>query len=264
MNKAVVGVGMVAAATVLMPTAAQADSAYRYWSYWTGGDQWSYSARGPAFRVPTDGSVEGWRFVVSPKDGSQATPPMTASSFDALCPQSAAVPAGQKRVAVVIDFGAPGIAPVGETTPGRTVQCVTVPQNQTGLQILQGVAELRFHPSGLICGIAGFPATECPGQAARTASPTPSRSAVASAAPVQPALPPATRASKAASDPPSPTPTPSTPAPTYAQPSPVALPLDSADPPATATTPPAWIAAIGAAMIAALLGLALLVRKGRG
>ena len=231
MNRLASGIGAVAfLAMASVPMPAHAD-AYRYWSYWTGGDQWTYSARGPGFRVPPDTGVEGWRFVVSPKDGSQAVAPVTASSYDALCPGSAAPAAGQKRVAVVIDFGAAGIAPVGETTPATSVQCVTVPQNQTGLQVLQGVAQLRFHTSGLICGIAGFPATECPGQTVRTATPTP---------------------------------TPSAPEPTYAQPSAVALPLNGDPEPTTSSTPPAWIAAIGAAMIAALLGLAVLARRGRG
>lgn len=262
------GIGAVAfVAMASVPVPAHAD-AYRYWSYWTGGEQWTYSARGPGFRVPTDASVEGWRFVVSPRDGSQAVAPATASGYDALCPGSAPPPADQKRVAVVIDFGAAGIAPVGETPPARSVRCLTVPETETGLQILQGVAQLRFHTSGLICGIAGFPATECPGQTVRTAaSPSPSRTAAAPAAPA-PVAPVAPVAPLGTPDPatsfPTPTPTPSAPAPTYAQPSPVALPLDGGPEPASATTPPAWIAAIGAAMIAALLGLAVLARKGRG
>lgn len=266
-GRVAVGIGAVVLATVLAPTAAQADSAYRYWSYWTGDDQWTYSPRGPGFRVPGDKAVEGWRFVVSPKDGSQATPPASASQYDALCPGSAAPPAGQKRVAVVIDSGAAGIAPVGESPPALTVSCVTVAANQTGLQVVQGVAPLRFHPSGLICGIAGFPATECPGQTPRTASPTPGRSTPAAPPPAQAApeaagAPLATREPTTAAK--SPTPTPTAPTPTYAQPSPVALPLDTTQPTSDTTAPPVWIAAIGAAMIAALLGLAVLARKGRG
>ncbi len=264
MNRLASGIGAVAfLAMASVPMPAHAD-AYRYWSYWTGGDQWTYSARGPGFRVPPDTGVEGWRFVVSPKDGSQAVAPVTASSYDALCPGSAAPAAGQKRVAVVIDFGAAGIAPVGETTPATSVQCVTVPQNQTGLQVLQGVAQLRFHSSGLICGIAGFPATECPGQTVRTATPTASRSTVAPVAPLASVAPSASALPNKATSSATPTPTPSAPEPTYAQPSPVALPLNGDPEPTTNSTPPAWIAAIGAAMIAALLGLAVLARRGRG
>ena len=62
-----------------------------------------------------------------------------------------------------------------------------------------------------------------------------------------------------------PTPTPSlrTPSPTDT-PSPVALTLPESTDPATNPTPPPWLAAIGVTMIAALLGLAILVRRGRG
>ncbi len=259
---------MVAGAAMLAPTAAHADSTYRYWSYWTGGPEWSYSARGPGFRVPPDAGVEGWRFVVSPRDGSQAAAPGAPSAYDALCPGTAAAPAGQKRVAVVLDFGAAGIAPVGESTPARSVTCVTAGAGATGLQVLQQVARLRFAPSGLICGIAGFPASECPGQAARTASPTATPKASDQLAPPgQVPVPAVTAApdlqvatpSVTASTTPTPTPTASA----YDQPSPVALPLGGEQPAPPATTPPAWIAAIGAAMIAALLGLAVLARRGR-
>jgi hypothetical protein len=256
------------AALALMPPPVQAQT-YRYWSYWTGGDQWTYSNRGPAFRSPPDGGVEGWRFVVSPRDGSQATPPGTASDYPQLCPGTAVAPAGQKRVAVVIDFGPPGIAPVGQTPPENTVTCLTVPTDATGLQTLQKAAELRFHTSGLICGIAGFPATECPGQAASGNTPTPSDTPTPVPQPpeVQP-LPdtPVDDSLPAATDTPtSPAPPRSTgsPPPTDA-PTPVAL--TASDPPGPAPGEagvPAWVAAIGAAMIAALLGLAMLARRGR-
>jgi hypothetical protein len=263
-----VGIGMVAGAALLLPTGAHADSTYRYWSYWTGGEQWDYSARGPGFRVPADAGVEGWRFVVSPKDGSQAAAPEAPSTYDALCPATVPAPAGQKRVAVVLDFGAPGIAPVGEPTPPRSVTCVTAAAGATGLQVLQQVARLRFAPSGLICGIAGFPASECPGQTARTAPATATPKAPeAPAAPGQVPVPgvttdpdlPVITPSVTRSATPTPTPTAST----YDQQSPVALPLGGEQAAPPASTPPAWIAAIGAAMIAALLGLAVLARRGR-
>lgn len=272
--RAAFGVGMVVGVTtMLIPGAVQAETAYRYWSYWTGGEQWNYSARGPGFRVPPDRGVEGWRFVVSPKDGSQATPPGASNRFDDLCPAVSPAPAGEKNVAVVIEFGAAGIAPVGETPPPPTVSCVTVPTAETGLQILQGVAPLRFHPSGLICGVAGFPATECPGQTSRSTSPQPSTGDAPPAArptpvaaPTTVTAPTPTRRSangqatpSAAADDPTPVATGSP----SAWPSPVALPLDSGDTSGDPPSPPAWITAIGAAMIATLLGIAVLVRRGR-
>lgn len=255
----------------------QATQTYRYWSYWIGGDAWSYSARGPGFRVPPDGGVEGWRFVVSPKDGSQASPPATSSRFDDLCPGQPPAPAGQKRIAVVIDPGAPGIAPVGNKAPPKSVNCITAASAATGLQVLQQVTTLRFQSSGLICGIAGFPASECPGQAAAppsTPKPTAGSGATPAstsrgAAPVAPVAPvdmgadsePFDAAPSAAATPAA---TPSVPL-AAGSPAPSAVAMTFPDSPTDEPggSPPAWIAAIGAGMIAALLGLAMLIRRGR-
>lgn len=267
-TRALAGVGAaVILAAVAMPPA-HAETTYRYWSYWVGGDAWSYSARGPGFRVPPDAGVEGYRFVVSPKDGSQASPPTTASTYEQLCPGQPAPPAGQKRVAVVLDFGAPGIAPVGETPPATSVQCMTVDQGATGLQTLQTFAQLRFHSSGLICGIAGFPATECPGETSHTAGPSPSPSPTVTGvvpSPVTVATAAAPLATPSVSIPASPTPAPtvsSAPLPSD-MPSAVALSLQSPAPPKPTPATPAWIAAIGVTLIAGLIGLALLARRGR-
>lgn len=265
------GVGAAVLLTAALTPAAHAETTYRYWSYWIGGESWTYSARGAGFRVPPEAGVEGYRFTVSPKDGSQAAPPATASSYEALCPGQPAAPEGQKRVAVVLDFGPAGIAPVGEAPPATTVQCVTAPVAATGLQVLQQVAQLRFHSSGLICGISGFPATECPGQSAATATRPASLSPTPTASTARPVLPsPApTRAaasitpsvSTSATASPSPTPTPTV-SPVIAATA-VALGSQTSPPADQQPATPAWIAAIGAGMIAALLGLALLARKGR-
>jgi hypothetical protein len=267
--RVVAGTGaMVCAAVALAPAVAHADG-YRYWSYWTGGQSWSYSARGPGFLVPDDGAVEGWRFVLSPEDGSQATAPATPSAYDQLCPGQPAAPAGKKRIAVVIDFGPAGIAPVGESPPPTSISCVTAPARATGLQVLQQVAKLRFQASGLICGIAGFPARECPGQSVKaiTGSPPaqPERPAPVAPAPAitadRPGAPPTTLpdGSPRPTDSPTPTQAPSTPT---DQPSAVALAVPAESPQEPSAQPPAWIAAIGATMIALLLAVALLLRKG--
>lgn len=260
---------MLLAAFASAPAHAQA---YRYWSYWNGGDQWTYSARGPGFQVPADRAVEGWRFVVSPKDGSQAVPPSAPSSYDALCPGQPAPPIGKKRVAVVLDPGAVGIAPVGDTPPASSVSCLVADESATGLQILQQIATLRFHTSGLICGINGFPSKECPGQSPATLPPPePSPSftgqqvptpVAASSVPTPASSTPSTRPSSTPSrrPPTTPAPQPSSPGP---RPSAVALSLGSEPPPPSGGGTPAWISAIGAAMIAALLAIAFLMRRGQ-
>lgn len=260
----------VIAAVALAPAPAQS-STYRYWSYWNGGEQWTYSSRGPAFTVtPADG-VEGWRFVVSPKDGSQATAPAAASNYAQLCPGQPAAASGSKRVAVVIDYGPSGIAPVGEAPDSLSATCLTVPEAETGLQILQRVAQLRFHSSGLICGIAGYPAKECPGQAtAEVTAPTPQATPTATPAPTTD-LPAPARAPEddAPNSPPgssasaSVTPTASSSGTPSEAPSAVALELPETPAPAADQQVPAWVAAIGATMIAVLLGLALVIRRGR-
>jgi hypothetical protein len=171
-------------------------------------------------------------------------------------------------VAVVIDPGPAGIAPVGETPPQATTTCVTAPATDNGLRVLQRVAELRFHSSGLICGIGGFPATECPGQTtSRPASTTPSTTAPAAPDPVgvpTPAEVTVPQTPSEGSPAVTPTPTPSTRTTATDTPSPVALALPESAEPAASPAPPPWLAAIGVTMIAALLGLAILVRKGRG
>ena len=265
--RGIAGVGVVVMATIALTPVPAQSTTYRYWSYWNGGDQWTYSSRGPAFQVtPADG-VEGWRFVVSPKDGSQATAPASPSSYQQLCPGQPSPPAGKKRVAVVIDSGPSGIAPVGETPPPLSVTCLTAPTAETGLQVLQRVARLRFHPSGLICGIAGFPASECPGQSAAqqaTTSPRPSltpRSGSTAPAPeVQQTSPderPTAKQSSAPSD------TSSSQAAPSEAPSAVAMELPETPAPTNQPQVPPWVAAIGATMIAVLLGLALAIRRGR-
>ncbi|HSI93394.1 MAG TPA: hypothetical protein VK925_07820, partial [Jiangellaceae bacterium] len=51
--------------TLIGPLAAQADDAFRFWSYYQwDGDNWAFAPTGPADTRPADGDVEGWRFAV--------------------------------------------------------------------------------------------------------------------------------------------------------------------------------------------------------
>ncbi|HVQ19279.1 MAG TPA: SCO2322 family protein [Actinomycetes bacterium] len=134
-------------------------TSYRYWVYWTGGTgDWTFSSRG-ADRVPADGTVDGWRFAISQEAGSSATP-RPASSFDAICGSMAPVD-GMKRVGLVVDFGVSGDAPPGETPPsGPVAQCVLAKPAANGYALLTKVTSLRVS-AGMICGIAGYPASGC-------------------------------------------------------------------------------------------------------
>jgi hypothetical protein len=103
--------------------------------------------------------VDGWRFAVSPATTS-TIPPRPAPSFSRLCGSTAAQE-GHKRVGLVVDFGTTGDAPAGESPPSPITTCAVVPDDANGYEVLMTVAQLRTDDSGLICGVNGFPATEC-------------------------------------------------------------------------------------------------------
>jgi hypothetical protein len=143
--------------TALAPMASQA-AAYRYWSYWLGTDAgWEFASVGPAFRLPADGTVEGWRFSVSGVEGNSA--PSMAADFETVCAETAAEE-GRKRVAVIVDSGASADAPEGEQPPGAWAMCIVADEGATGYDVLRAAASVRTE-RGLICAIAGYPSRGC-------------------------------------------------------------------------------------------------------
>lgn len=174
-RRAIVPVLAVAVAVVVpsavLPAASQA-AAYRYWSYWLGADGgWAFSNVGPAFRSPSDGTLEGWRFSVSGVEGNHA--PSFAADFEAVCGDTAPED-GRKRVAVVVDPGLPADAPEGEQPPGAWAMCVVAEPRATGYDVLRAAATVRAE-RGLICGIGGYPARGCADVIADP-TPTPTKS----------------------------------------------------------------------------------------
>jgi hypothetical protein len=113
---------------------------------------------GPSVEVK-DGDVEGWTFVFSNND-IPAVSPMMDPDFATLC-DGVPETAGKVRVGLVVDFGDGKIAPAGETPMEFFSDCVVVPQGSVGLDVLTSVLDVRAGESGLICGIAGYPAEEC-------------------------------------------------------------------------------------------------------
>lgn len=132
-------------------------TSYRFWSYWIGGSDWTFSTQGAA-RRPADGTVDGWRFAISP-DSASALSPRHSPSFNRLCKGTPAQE-GQKRVGLVVDYGTPEDAPDGESPPSMITSCAVVPEDANGYAVLTTVAGLRSE-GGLICGINGYPPTEC-------------------------------------------------------------------------------------------------------
>jgi len=142
-------------------TPAHAEKGYRYWGYFQaapGANTWTAAMTGPTVTLK-DGAVEGWTFTASSND-IPATTPMADPDFAELCGSTPAV-SGKIRVGIVVDFGTGDIAPTGETPKEVLIDCVTVPEKSTGLKVLESVLSVRADKSGLICGLAGYPATEC-------------------------------------------------------------------------------------------------------
>ncbi|MFE2986185.1 SCO2322 family protein [Streptomyces sp. NPDC059262] len=146
----------------LLAGAGQAQATgYRYWSFWDrDGSAWAYASQGPSTARPSDGDVQGFRFSVS-EDSQDSAKPRGAASFDSIC---AATPArgGEKRVALVIDFGTAQDAPYGETPPKPRTACARVADDATSAEALAAVAKpLRYNNQALLCSIAGYPKTGC-------------------------------------------------------------------------------------------------------
>ena len=158
-----------------------AATGYRYWGYFQaqgGATSWTAAMTGPSVEVK-DGDVEGWTFVFSNND-IPAIAPMMDPDFATLCdgiPETA----GKVRVGLVVDFGDANIAPSGETPMEFFSDCVVVPTGSVGLDVLKSALDVRAGDSGLICGIAGYPAQEC---GAEIEAPT-AQEAVTTSAPIE-------------------------------------------------------------------------------
>jgi hypothetical protein len=162
--------GRVRALAALLPAvvcalgagAGQAQAAgYRYWSFWErDGGHWTYATEGPSTARPSDGEVQGFRFAVS-EDSRDAVQPRGTASFADICGATAARQ-GQKRVALVLDFGTQADAPSGETPPQPRRVCARVPSDATTAEALAAAAPpLRYDSAALLCAIAGYPAKGC-------------------------------------------------------------------------------------------------------
>ncbi|MFB7711686.1 SCO2322 family protein [Streptomyces sp. NPDC056105] len=159
---AVTVLGLLGVLCALLAGAGQAQATgYRYWSFWDrDGSAWVYASQGPSTARPSDGDVQGFRFSVS-EDSQDSAKPRGTASFDSIC---AATPArgGEKRVALVIDFGTAQDAPSGETPPKPRTACARVADDATSAEALAAVAKpLRYDNQALLCSIAGYPKTGC-------------------------------------------------------------------------------------------------------
>ncbi|MCW7943643.1 hypothetical protein AAW14_16680 [Streptomyces hygroscopicus] len=149
---------------------------YRYWSFWErNGNAWTYATQGPSTARPADGDVQGFRFAVS-ADSKDAMKPRGTADFAAICARTPAQ-SGEKRVALVLDFGTTADAPSGETPPAPRTACARVPGDATTADALAAVAKpLRYDMNALLCAIAGYPEKGCGEQVTAPGKPAPARS----------------------------------------------------------------------------------------
>ncbi|GAA1972635.1 hypothetical protein GCM10009817_11010 [Terrabacter lapilli] len=151
---------VVAACLSALTLAPAQAAAYRYWGFFQlTGTTWAFAQKGPDQTVPKDGTVEGWRFAVA--DESSTRFPRAVLTFDQLCGATPAQ-AGKKRVGLVLDFGRPADAADGATPPQPKASCAVVPTDATSSAVLATAGEVRAE-KGLVCAIAGYPATDCGG-----------------------------------------------------------------------------------------------------
>lgn len=158
---------VAAIAVVVGPTTTATATPYRFWSYWKwSGSSWTFMNVGPQGNLPA-GTVIGWRFAIQ-QDSANASPPRSGGDFTALCDGH------NSGIGVVIDYGVRSDAPSGESPPRSTPRgfCATEPNDTNGYRATAEHAALRVNDSGLVCGIDGYPKTECGAVVAPTPSPT--------------------------------------------------------------------------------------------
>lgn len=145
-------------AVIGLAAPAHAETGYQYWHYFhLDGDTWAFSEVGPADFVPEDGDVEGFRFGTSTM--SQPITPradLAEVDFETVCGSTEAAD-GEKRVAIVLDFGTDE---VGGTPPEPRADCA-VGEESASTQVLIGtVADVRVE-GGITCAFDGYPASGC-------------------------------------------------------------------------------------------------------
>ena len=145
----------------IVPSAEAATKGYRYWSYHQAAPKstvWKAAMTGPTVEI-ADGSVEGWVFTFDSSD-TPSTPPSVKPSFSKICGATKAE-SGLKRIALVVDFGSPLIAPKGEKVAKTITRCVVTAKDSLGIDVLAQELKVRTASSGFICGLNGYPAKEC-------------------------------------------------------------------------------------------------------
>lgn len=149
--------------TPLLGVSAASAQAYLFWGYYHWNNtEWEFASTGPDGATPKDGSVEGWRFAAA-GDDTPPRLPRADGDFELICGQTEEPAEGQKRVAVVVDYGVSEEAPEGTDVPPARGECAVVPADATGADVLAAAASVRAE-NALVCGVDDYPATGCGGE----------------------------------------------------------------------------------------------------
>lgn len=156
----VVLAALVAACLSALTVAPAHAAAYRFWGFYQLTDgAWTFAQKGSDQTVPADGSVDGWRFAVA--DEASTRFPRGVLTFEQICGSTPAQD-GKKRVGVVVDFGRSADSADGATPPEPKAVCAVVDKDATSTAVLATAGEVRAE-KGLVCGVAGYPTTDCGG-----------------------------------------------------------------------------------------------------
>ena len=137
---------------------AQAEDGYQYWNYFhLEKSAWAFSEVGPSDYKPKDGDVEGLRYGTSTvSKGIEPRADLAKVNFDTVCADTDAAE-GEKRVAVVLDFGT---EKGNGAPPEPRAECAALPQDASTKQALDQVADLRLK-GAMLCAVDGYPASGC-------------------------------------------------------------------------------------------------------
>lgn len=144
-------------------SSANAESAWRYWSYWQLNDGvWEMAMTGAADVAAEDGQVQGWRYITAGIEVGAEFAPRTDETFETIC---ADVPAkdGIARVALVVDYGDASDysnETDAQAVPPTQTACVEVAAGDPSSVLLSSAFESR-EEGGMVCGVNNLPSTGC-------------------------------------------------------------------------------------------------------
>ena len=142
---------------------AQAETAWRYWSYWQfNNGTWEMAMTGAADVKVADGQVQGWRYITAGIEVTEEFAPRTNETFETICADVAKQP-GVARVAVVVDFGdSTDYSNPDDASSDLTSQtaCVEINEGDPSSLLLGSNFEVR-EESGMVCAVNNLPSTGC-------------------------------------------------------------------------------------------------------